>query len=137
MNKKLNKEERFSPPPVGGISLLAAFAVLCLTVFALLSLVMVTAQKRLSEASFLTVEGYYAADCEALEILAKLREGEIPEGVTCNDDVYSYECPISGAQTLKVEVKLAEKDYEILRWQAQTEEDEIDETNLFLWDGEF
>ena len=32
------KRETFSPPAVGGISLLVAFAVLCLTVFALLSL---------------------------------------------------------------------------------------------------
>lgn len=47
----MNKEDRFSPPAVGGISLLVAFAVLCLTVFALLSLSTVQAQKRLSDAS--------------------------------------------------------------------------------------
>ena len=31
-----NRNDRFSPPAVGGISLLVAFAVLCLTIFALL-----------------------------------------------------------------------------------------------------
>ena len=32
------KQAELSPPPVGGASLLVVFAVLCLTVFALLSL---------------------------------------------------------------------------------------------------
>ena len=40
------KKERFSPPAVGGISLLAVFAVLCLTIFALLSLATVGADGR-------------------------------------------------------------------------------------------
>lgn len=34
----MRNEQRFSPPAVGGISLLTVFAVLCLTIFALLSL---------------------------------------------------------------------------------------------------
>lgn len=34
----MNKKESFSPPAVGGISLLVVFAVLCLTIFGLLSL---------------------------------------------------------------------------------------------------
>ena len=76
----MNKEDRFSPPAVGGISLLVAFAVLCLTVFALLSLSTVQAQKRLSDASLKAVGEYYAADSEALRILALLRSGEaVPE----------------------------------------------------------
>lgn len=137
MNKGLDKESRFSPPPVGGISLLAAFAVLCLTVFALLSLAMVQAQKRLADASFETMAGYYEADCEALRILAILREGEIPESVTFNDDVYFYECPISESQSLKVEVRFGESNYEILRWQSVPEGDDSEESNLDLWDGEF
>lgn len=34
----MNERQRFSPPAVGGSSLLVIFAVLCLTVFAMLSL---------------------------------------------------------------------------------------------------
>ena len=45
------KQAELSPPPVGGASLLVVFAVLCLTVFALLSLSTVRANGRLSEAS--------------------------------------------------------------------------------------
>ena len=94
----MNKEDRFSPPAVGGISLLVAFAVLCLTVFALLSLSTVQAQKRLSDASHKAVGEYYAADSEALRILALLRSGEAVPEVSYSDGIYSYNCPISGTQ---------------------------------------
>lgn len=56
------------PPAVGGVSLLTAFAVLCLTVFALLSLATVRADVRLAEAAVRTVTDYYAADCRAQEV---------------------------------------------------------------------
>ena len=66
------KKERFPPPAVGGSSLLVIFAVLCLTVFALLSLSTVQADGRLSEAAVASVAAYYEADCRAEEILARL-----------------------------------------------------------------
>ena len=65
------------PPPIGGASLLAAFAVLCLTVFALLSLSTVRADDRLGKATVQAVTDYYAADLEAQTILARLRNGEL------------------------------------------------------------
>lgn len=77
-----NRNDRFSPPAVGGISLLVAFAVLCLTIFALLSLTTVRADVRLADASADAVTEYYAADCQAQEILARLRNGEVPDSVT-------------------------------------------------------
>ena len=59
------KQAELAPPPVGGASLLVVFAVLCLTVFALLSLSTVRANGRLSETSAQAVADYYAADCAA------------------------------------------------------------------------
>ena len=47
----MNERQRFSPPAVGGSSLLVIFAVLCLTVFAMLALSTVQANGRLSDAS--------------------------------------------------------------------------------------
>ena len=61
----------FAPPALGGISLLVVFAVLCLTVFALLSLSTVRADERLSDASAQAVKNYYAADCKAQELLRR------------------------------------------------------------------
>ena len=72
----MEDKKRFSPPVVGGSSLLVIFAVLCLTVFALLSLSTVRADVRLSEASAQAVSGYYQADCQAEAILARLRSGD-------------------------------------------------------------
>lgn len=131
----MNKDDRFSPPAIGGISLLVAFAVLCLTVFALLSLSTVQAQSRLADASLEAVAQYYAADSEALRILALLRSGESPEGVIYSDGVYSYSCPISETQVLEIEVRLLEEDYDILRWQAVPDGQDGEENGFDLWDG--
>ena len=56
--------------------MLTIFAVLCLTVFALLSLSTVRADGRLSQISARSVEEYYNADSKAQEVLAQLRSGE-------------------------------------------------------------
>jgi hypothetical protein len=129
------EKEHFSPPAVGGSSLLVIFAVLCLTVFALLGLSTVQADGRLSDASTSAVSAYYAADCQAETILARLRAGEMPEGVTVQGDVYAYACPISDTQDLEVEVRLDGSDYTVLRWQAVSTVQWQSDTNLDVWDG--
>ena len=131
----MNEKERFSMPTTGGISLLVVFAVLCLTVFALMSLSTVQVDKRMSDASLQAVSDYYAAECEAWRILALLLEGEVPEGVTQEDGIYAYICPISETQNLKVEVSLDGKHYTILRWQAVSEREESGTESMGLWDG--
>ncbi len=131
----MNNEKRFSPPATGGISLLVVFAVLCLTVFALLSLTTVQANRRLADASVQAVEDYYAADSQAQSILARLRTGELPEGVKQEDNRYSYVCPISSTQELQVEVAVQGAEYKILRWQAVSSVDWQADDTLDLWDG--
>ena len=131
MNKK---SLRF--PPIGGSSLLVIFAVLCLTVFALLSLSTAQAGARLSDASADAVSAYYQADCRAEEILARLRSGEVPENVTVEDGVYSYTCPISDTQALEVSVRLEEDHYSILRWQAVSTMEWVPDDSMQVWDGE-
>lgn len=133
----MSEKRTFSPPVVvGAVSLLTIFAVLCLTVFALLSLSTVQADERLSDKSFAAVAGYYAADCAAEEILAQLRTGEIPEGVTAyGGGLYRYGCPISDTQTLVVEVAVEDTDYTIIRWQARSTADWVADDSLPVWDG--
>ena len=132
----MEDKKRFSPPVVGGSSLLVIFAVLCLTVFALLSLSTVRADVRLSEASAQAVSGYYQADCQAGAILARLRSGELPPGVTAEGDgLYSYSCPISDTQSLMVQVRLNGTQYEILRWQAVYTASWQPDDSLNVWDG--
>ncbi len=124
-----------SPPAVGGVSLLVVFAVLCLTVFALLSLSTVRADERLSLASAQAVADYYSADCAAQEILARLRLGELPDGVLINGAVYSYRCAISDTQVLLVELERREGEFAVLRWQAVPAQDWTADEHLDVWDG--
>ena len=133
----MSEKRTFSPPVVvGAVSLLTIFAVLCLTVFALLSLSTVQADQRLSDKSFAAVAGYYAADCAAEEILAQLRAGEVPEGVTAYEGgIYRYGCPISDTQTLVVEVAVEDTDYTIIRWQARSTAEWVADDSLPVWDG--
>jgi hypothetical protein len=128
-------DERFSPPAVGASSLLVIYAVLCLTVFALLGLSTVQADGRLSDASANAVTAYYAADCQAEEILSRLRAGEMPEGVSEQDGLYTYACPISDTQELTVEVRLDGDAYTVLRWQAGSTADWQADESLDVWDG--
>ena len=128
--------ERFSPPVVGGTSLLVIFAVLALTVFALLSLSTALANDRLSSAAAQAVYDYYQADCQAEAILAQLRQGRQPPGVARQGDVFAYSCPISDTQTLLVEVRLDGDTYTILRWQAVSTAPWQPDDSLNLWDGD-
>lgn len=131
----MNDNRQFSIPTTGGVSLLVAFAVLCLTVFALMSLSAVQADKRLADASLAMVSDYYAADCEAWRLLALLVDGQRPEGIVEDAGIYSYTCPISETQELKVEVRLDGRNYEILRWQAVSNRGESETEGMKLWDG--
>ncbi len=132
--RKANKPE-FSPPTLGSISLLVVFAVLCLTVFALLSLTTVRANERMSNASAKTVSDYYAADCEAEKILAEIRNGNIPDGVTFDGYVYTYDCPISETQTLHSEVLYDGGNFTVLNRCAYASGSRDVDTNIHLWDG--
>lgn len=141
MAQQSKPRERFSPPAVGGVSLLVAFAVLCLTVFALLALTTVQADTRLADASAKAVTDYYAADCQAQEILARLRNGERPEGVEFSGSGLlhaQYVVPISDTQELQVSVILkgtADQEYVIERWQAAPSVEWESDESLDLWDG--
>ena len=131
----MDKEHRGRIPVVGGSSLLVIFAVLCLTVFALLSLSTVQANGRLSETSAQAVAAYYEADCRAEEIFARLRSGERPEGVTENDGIYAYTCPISDTLQLQVELRQAGETWTVLRWQAESVAEWESDEFLDVWDG--
>lgn len=127
-------KDKHAPTTVGGSSLLVIFSVLCLTVFALLSLSTVQANGRLSDACTDAIFAYYEADAQAEAILAQLRQGEVPEGVTLEDGVYSYSCTISDTQTLAVRVRLEEHSYTILCWRPVSSIHWEADDSLVVWD---
>ena len=133
----MKKKQRSQVSVVGGSSLMVIFSVLCVAIFALMSLTSATSDTRLNEKSLQAVRGYYEADSAAEEILASLRQGIVPEGVRLTDGVYCYECPISETQQLRVEVVTDGAAYEILRWQAASTADWVPDDHINVWDGSF
>ena len=117
----MNKKKSFSPPVIGGSSLLVIFSVLCLTVFALLSLSTVLADQRLEDASVKAVAAYYEADCAAEEIFARLRNGEMPDAVVQEGNTFRYQCPMTDTQTLFVELRNDGDTWSVLRWQTMAD----------------
>ncbi len=130
----MKKARSISLPAIGGSSLLVIFAVLCLTVFAMLSLSAVQAERRMSDASAAAVTAYYEADLEAEQIFARLRAGERVPGVSESDGIYSYSCLISENQTLEVALEKTEKTWIVLRWQVIAQSGIADEMTP-VWDG--
>lgn len=114
----MKRKRYFSVPAVGGISLLVVFGVLCLTVFALLTLGTVQADCRLSDASVKAVADYYAADLQAEKIYAQLRAGETLADVAVDGNIYIYTCHISDTQELMVRLRREETGWQVLQWQA-------------------
>ena len=133
----MKKRNAMPMPITGGSSLLVIFAVLCLTVFALLALSTVQANGRLSQTTAQSVTDYYEADCQAEEIFAQLRQGEVPLEVTVSGSVYAYTCAISENQDLQVEVERTETGWKVLRWQAVSVTQWSEEDRpMEVWDGE-
>ena len=128
------KKKRISAPVVGGSSLLVIFAVLCLTVFALLSLSTVQAEKRMADAAAEAVTAYYAADLQAQEVFARLRAGETVTGVAVEGNTYRYSCGISEHQILEVTLEKEEDIWRVCRWQVCASPEEVSET-MPVWNG--
>lgn len=124
----MKQENRNTFAAVGGSSLLVIFAVLSLTIFAMLSLNTALAQRRLTERSLAAIDAYYAADLKAETVFARLRAGERPEEVTQTENRYAYKVPLSQDQTLMVELEQGEAGWRILRWQLVADPEALRET---------
>ena len=129
------------PAAVGGSSLLVIFAVLCLTVFALLTLSTAAADSRLSQDAADAVEAYYQADSQAEALWARLRDGEQPEKVSeiteeTGSTVYKYTVPISQEQELQVCLRLKDGTWTVVQWQAVSTADWQADEDLTVWGGE-
>ena len=130
---------------VGSSSIMLIFAVLCLTIFSLISLSVAQNDKALVDAETRLVVSYYEADELAERILAEILQSDsIPGeafGVSIDTDwdwdieaeVASFHCPISDAKQLSVKVAIYEDSYDILSWKMwDTSEWEID-LDIELW----
>ena len=135
------------PAVTGASSLLVIFSVLCLTVFALLSLSTVTADHRISEENMDASSKYYEAEYKANEILSQLRSGNAPEGVRflgseeaaiqeAFERAAVYAVKIDEDQVLQVRVQLRGAEYMIEQWQVISTADWEPDTDLPVWIGD-
>lgn len=120
----------------GGSSLMVVFAVLCLTVFAILALSTVLADARLSDAYVSDVSDYYKADARAEETIAQLRNGTVPPDVEQNGNEFSFCCPIGDTRSLFITVEVnGENDWRVLsKTTKYTAEWQADD-GLDIWAG--
>lgn len=133
----MNTKKNSGISAIGISSLLVIFAVLCLTVFALLTVSTAKSTQLLSDNALSAAKGYYMADSAAEKTLAELRAGKMPAEVTEQGGKFCYAHRISATQLLAVEVLIDDKGYEILRWQAISTADWQADDRLPVWNGEF
>ena len=114
----MKKKESISLPAVGLGSLLVIFVALCLAFIAQRAIATAKANEKLSDQGHQAIMSYYQAEREADAIVAQLRSGKVPDGVTFEDGIYSFQCIISDTQVLEVEVRLEGDTHTVLRWET-------------------
>ncbi|MEA4814158.1 MAG: hypothetical protein VB112_04570 [Oscillospiraceae bacterium] len=126
---------------VGSALLIMILAVLCLTIFSVLSLSSANASLAMADRTAEETRGYYAADKAACAILSQILAGDevAPAATSPGEDgatVYSYSVPIDDGSKLMVDVKVSGQKYDILRWQAENISIWSPDESLNVWDGE-
>jgi len=141
-------KERTRGVGVGTISLVMIFAVLCLTVFAMLTLSTANTERILSDRTSSFVKSYYEADSRATAVRAAILEsfkrGVYPESLDGVDIKYeqkggdtfaSYSCEINDVQELIVKLKLSSNIDTVLEWRAGYSQDWAFDDSVDVWDG--
>lgn len=145
---------------VGYVSVMLIFAVICLTIFAVMSFKAAMSTDSFNDRSGDFLRQYYAADTKAKETLSKLNDsmqaargsmffeeefqasaGEL-DGVTIKQTAdgfsASYDVPINDRQVLAVNIHFDNNGkYSIDQWQNRDVSGEPAESHLNVWDGTF
>ena len=135
---------------VGTVSLIMIFSVLCLTVFAMLTLSTSNAEKILADRTAAFIKGYYEADSLATEIMAELAvdnaRGGLPGAVRGVEITYeetddgaalaNYTCKVTDVQDLVVALKLKGSGGEVLQWKTEYSQEWEFDDSLIVWDGD-
>ena len=132
---------------IGSASIVLIFAVLCMTIFSLISLQTALADKALTERQEGFFKEYYAADTQAEIFLSRLLSlNEIPETldgieVACTENpdftqTIRFAYPINDLRELSVEVVASFNGIEVLEWRVQDEGLWEISDELPVWGGE-
>lgn len=145
-----NRERRRAKSPgfnVGSASMIMVFAVLCLTIFAVLSLVTANSDLRLSRSAAKSIEDYYDAEYHAetkvLEVSEKLKSGYEPseiDGVEAErrgaETVIRFLQKVDGNRDLSVALKYgADKKLSVSEWKLLPGGDWNPDGGIDVWQG--
>lgn len=124
----------------GVVSLVMIFCVLCLSVFAVLTLATADRERRFSELNAERAAAYYAADAEAARIVSALSRGEqVDQELTYIEEngerCVEFSIPAGGEQSLDVLVRLTDRGCEVRRWAMVYSGDWAPNDALIVWDG--
>jgi len=133
---------------VGSASIVLVFAVLCLTVFSLITYVVAGNDKALIDAKVGLVTGYYEADALAEQILAELIAADTTPGSILGVNINTrfdenigvertyYFCHVSDIKALYVSLVIRDDSYDILDWRMYDTDDWIFDESINVWPGE-
>lgn len=126
----------------GAVSLMMIFCVLCLSVFAVLTLSTAVGEEKLTDLTAQRQREWYAADRQAAAAVAALSRGETPPDVDvaftreADGTLAEFTLPAGGEQILTVQVLLSGSGYEILCWRTDYGGDWAADDSIEIWDGE-
>jgi len=125
------------------------FAVLCLTIFSLITLVVANNERSVVDAKVSLVTGYYEADALAEQVLIDLLAAEtLPpssHGVEIltrwNEDLgvdtTYYYCDISPVKALYVSLVIHDDSFDILSWRMRDTDVWTFDDSINVWSGDF
>lgn len=129
---------------VGSASVVLVFAVLCLTIFAVITYMNADSEQALANAEADLVTAFYEADALATQILDELLGGGTEtgsvEGIEITwglFDSISFNCPVSDIKELHVEATLYLTYYEVQVWQLRNIGEWMPDDSLPIWQGDF
>jgi len=133
---------------VGSASIVLMFAILCLTIFSLITFVVAVNEKNLIDVKVDLVTGYYEADALAEYILDDILTAEtIPDSIR-GVNIYSgwdnerevettyFFCHISEIKALYVNIAVKDGSFDILSWRMYDTDDWEYDDSLNVWTGE-
>ena len=133
---------------VGSASVILVFAILCLTVFSLITFVVAVNEKNLVEVQTDLVTGYYEADALAELILADILTADTVPATIRGVNIYTgwddelgvettyYFCHISDIKALYVNLAVSGGSFDILSWRMYDTDSWEYDGSLNLWTGD-
>ena len=130
---------------IGITSMTVILCVLCLTVFSVLSLSTALTERKLAEKRAVSVQNYYKAETEAVEIVNELQKKSENEedvfayankiGVVVKGNLFLFHKAIDDGQDLSVVLQYKNR-FDILEWKVISTTDWTPDESLHVWDGE-